>query len=239
MKKTFLILFLICAGSFASCKIGTAGNQTPASGSNLPTNSQNQTNRKPAPPKQPIPMKNDPATNTSQNRSPAGSMVQATDFVPLLLEDMRYATTNNFLRRKLYDSPKCFLLKVVAEHLKQAEDYLQTKKPGYRLKVWDCYRPLSVQKIMSESVPDKRYVADPDKAKHPKGLAVDITIADSFGRELEMPSEFDDFSAKGGVRGVMTKEVSENLRVLQQVMMSANFVSITSEWWHFEYIGPL
>ncbi len=234
MKKTFLILLLICAGSFASCKIGTVENQLPASGSNLPTNSQSATNRKSLPPKQPLSTKADPA-----NRSPIDSMVQATDFIPLLQEDMRYATTNNFMHRKLYDNPKCFLLKVVAQHLKQADDYLQTKKPGSRLKVWDCYRPMFVQKMMSESIPDRRYVADPKQAKHPKGLAVDVTIVDSFGRDLEMPSEFDDFSARAAARGAMTKAAAENLKLLQQVMMTANFVGISSEWWHFEYIGPL
>lgn len=245
MKKFTLMLILFCFGIFVSCKSSDATMNTnpPAStntASSINTNSSRP--KKNLPPKSPLPPRSSNSGNSDSSASvtqpvPQG-MVLVSDFAPFLVEDLRYATTNNFLGRKLYTDPKCYLTKEAAEHLAQAQNYLTGLKPGYKLKVWDCYRPMPIQEEMWRSMPNTEYVGDPKYAKHPQGLAVDATIVDSVGNEIEMPTGFDDFSSKAYTTSPASKMATANRRMLQQVMMSGTFVPVNSEWWHFEYIGP-
>jgi D-alanyl-D-alanine dipeptidase len=95
--------------------------------------------------------------------------------------DIRYATTNNFLKRKLYPVARCVLRGAAAKALSQVQDNLVKK--GLGLKVYDCYRPLSVQKLMWQALPDSRYVANPaNGSRHNRGAAVDITLVDRNGK---------------------------------------------------------
>lgn len=153
--------------------------------------------------------------------------------------DIRYATTNNFLKRKLYKDARCILRAGVAQKLAQVQEDLQ--KRGLGLKVYDCYRPLSVTKQMWEALPDGRYVANPVRgSRHNRGAAVDLTLVDSKGKELEMPTGFDDFSERAW-RTYAGKDVSEkarkNSKILEDVMVKYGFVSLPTEWWHFDVKG--
>ncbi len=148
--------------------------------------------------------------------------------------DIRYATTNNFLKRKLYPVGRCVLRGAAARRLSQVQDDLA--KQGLGLKVYDCYRPLSVQKQMWEVLPDPNYVANPAKgSRHNRGAAVDLTLVDRNGRELEMPTGFDDFTERahrnysGG-----SPQARKNRQRLEDVMKKYGFIPLATEWWHFD-----
>ena len=151
--------------------------------------------------------------------------------------DIRYATTNNFFKRKLYPVGRCVLRGAAAKILSQVQDDLA--KRGLGLKVYDCYRPLSVQKQMWDIMPDPNYVADPAKgSRHNRGAAVDVTLVDRNGKELEMPSGFDDFTERahrdytGG-----NPQALKNRQLLEDAMKKYGFIPLATEWWHFDAPG--
>lgn len=148
--------------------------------------------------------------------------------------DMRYATTNNFTKRKLYSQAKCVLQTSVAAQLARVQSDLE--KRGLGLKVFDCYRPLSVQKKLWQLVPDPNYVADPARgSRHNRGSAVDITLVNSNGEELLMPSEFDDFSERSHLNyNGGSAKARQNRQTLQQAMKKRGFIPLETEWWHFD-----
>ena len=98
--------------------------------------------------------------------------------------DMKYATEDNFLKAKVYDCAECFLrLKTVNALIDANKKFLEK---GYKIKIFDCYRPLDIQKKMWKIVSNPKYVADPAKGSiHNRGGAVDITLIDSLGKELD------------------------------------------------------
>ena len=103
------------------------------------------------------------------------------------------------------------------------------------LKIWDAYRPLSAQSALWKICPDSRFVAPPSRGSmHNRGVAVDITLVDAKGRELEMPCDFDNFSTLAKSR---TKQGSASARrnrdALRDAMTACGFVPYKNEWWHF------
>ncbi|MEI6757245.1 MAG: peptidase M15 [Chlorobium sp.] len=151
--------------------------------------------------------------------------------------DIRYATSNNFTGKTVYPVARCLLRRDVALRLLRVEEKL--KKRGYTLIVFDCYRPLSVQKRFWEIVPDERYVADPAKgSRHNRGSAVDLTLADLSGNPLPMPSNFDDFSEKAhrDYKGA-SPEALKNSALLEAAMKEEGFEPFPTEWWHFDAPG--
>ena len=106
---------------------------------------------------------------------------------------------------------------------------------GYRLKIWDAYRPPSAQRTLWEVVADPSFVANPEKGSiHTRGAAVDVTLVDDEGNELPMPTGFDDFSEKAAIDyDGCTEDEAKNRDLLAEVMVRNGFVQIQSEWWHF------
>lgn len=156
---------------------------------------------------------------------------------PDALLDIRYATRDNFTHQQVYPQARCALRRSVAARLAAAASEFEGM--GYRLKVYDCYRPLSVQRKFWALVPDERYVADPAKgSRHNRGAAVDVSLTDAQGRELEMPTGYDDFSerARRDWAGASTAAAG-NRALLEQVMRKHGFVGYPSEWWHFDAQG--
>lgn len=161
--------------------------------------------------------------------------VLATEIVPNLVEDLRYATPNNFLRRAVYRDGRCRLRPTTARKLAVAQRLLYERRPGWRLKAWDCYRPRAVQWEMWAIMPDPKYVADPRRgSRHNTGSAVDLTIVDEHGREVEMPTGFDDFSRRAWADAKTTPVAAGNRALLRAIMLEAGFAPIRTEWWHFE-----
>ncbi len=148
--------------------------------------------------------------------------------------DVKYATTDNFTGDVLYDCGKILLRKKVAEDLVKAHQLVKAK--GYRMKIYDGYRPLSVQWRMWKKTPNKNYVADPRKGSmHNRGCAVDLTLVDAQGKELDMGSPFDFFGKEAHLDFPHSPQVMENRRILQDAMKKHNFKTIKTEWWHFSH----
>lgn len=155
-----------------------------------------------------------------------------------ILVDVRYATENNFTGQKLYETNKVYLIKEAAESLVKVNQYLK-KKYNLRLKIFDGYRPLFVQKKMWAIMPDERYVANPAKgSRHNRGCAVDLTLVDSLGNELDMGTPYDDFTEKSQIDYKnLPERVLQNRKILQEAMTKFNFLPMRTEWWHFDYKG--
>ena len=149
--------------------------------------------------------------------------------------DMRYATDDNFLHKKVYDCADCVIRKEVANALIQANN--EFKKQGYVIVFYDCYRPLDVQKIMWEVYPDARYVANPATGSiHNRGGAVDITLANSKGVQLDMGTGFDHFGEEAHhAYTKLDSAVLSNRKLLKNGMESFGFSSIRTEWWHYNF----
>lgn len=162
-------------------------------------------------------------------------LVLVNTVIPDCVLDIRYATTNNFTGKSVYTSDACYLLEPALTALKKAAD--EFRSLGYRIVIWDAYRPRRVQYILWEIVPDPRYVANPAKgSKHNRGCAVDITLIDKNGVELDMGTEFDDFTVRAHRDCVgLSQQVIRNRTVLESVMKKHHFVGEPTEWWHFDF----
>ena len=161
--------------------------------------------------------------------------VRLKDLSPDFVYELKYATPDNFLKQAVYDCGECYLRKSTAEALVKANEAF--KQLGYRIKLFDCYRPLSVQKKMWKILPGTHYVANPAKgSKHNRGAAVDLTLVDAQGKELNMGTPFDFFGKEAHHTYTQhSKEVLENRKLLKDTLDKYNFKSIYSEWWHYEY----
>jgi len=141
-----------------------------------------------------------------------------------------------------------YLQKDVAERLAKVQVMLSELKPGYHLLIYDAVRPVSVQQRMWDaldtiSIRERgKFVSNPaNKSLHNYGAAVDLTIADNFGKAIDMGAGYDDIreiaypslEAKYLKSGELTKEQVENRKLLRKVMHSQGFRNIQTEWWHF------
>ncbi|MEW6182266.1 MAG: M15 family metallopeptidase [Bacillota bacterium] len=165
---------------------------------------------------------------------PPNDFVIIQEYIPSVRVELIYFTENNFTGKRLYDSPVAYLRRGTADNLKNAADEVAAR--GYRLKVWDAYRPPRIQFKMWEFVPDARFVADPHGgySYHSRGCAVDLTLIDQDGKELDMPTGFDDFTPKADRDYSDVSAVQgANAGYLEKVMVRNGFTSIRTEWWHF------
>ena len=150
--------------------------------------------------------------------------------------EMRYATDNNFLEKKVYDCSNCLMRYEVAKAIIMANDSLN--KLGYKVKFFDCFRPVEVQRKMWEIYPDARYVANPytSGSVHNKGAALDITLLTLEDEFVDMGTDFDYFGEEAHHSYInFTEKVLNNRRTLKSVMESFGFAAIRTEWWHYNY----
>lgn len=150
--------------------------------------------------------------------------------------DLKYASNDNFLKQNVYGCAECYLrLKTVKQLIKANNDFIAL---GYRIKIYDCYRPLDIQKKMFVIVPDPNYVADPIKGSiHNRGGAIDITLVDKNGKELNMGTSFDFFGIKSSHKYIkFSKKIISNRKLLRSVMEKNGFKAFESEWWHYNLI---
>lgn len=227
-RLIFAALTLITA-----CDRGKAPSAAPpASGSSFPVS---------GPDSSATPAAVSPKPETT-NQKPETRVALPEDFVelvaldPTFVIDVRYATENNFMKQKVYPVAKAYLRREAAEALVRVQARL--KPQGLGLKIYDGYRPLSVQRILWKILPDSRYVANPDKgSKHNRGAAVDLTLVDlATGAEREMPTEYDNFTERAGPHDEhCTPAARKNRTALQEAMTAEGFEIIDHEWWHFDY----
>ncbi|MCM8767688.1 MAG: M15 family metallopeptidase [Candidatus Omnitrophica bacterium] len=164
-------------------------------------------------------------------------LVNIKKIIPDIVLDIRYATKNNFTGKVLYPSPDCFVAKEVALSLKKVNEDL--KKQGYKLKIFDGYRPLSIQKILWEFLPDPRFIANPEKGSaHNKGYAVDVSLVDLNGNDVLMPTDYDEFSERANPNyNGLPPLALKHRRILHNTMKKYGFIPSKTEWWHFFYPG--
>lgn len=172
-------------------------------------------------------------TSRAQSASPLVDLEKlSADFV----YEIRYATPNNFIGETLYDCAKCLLQPEVADALLKANDYFKEK--GYRIRIYDCYRPLDVQKKMWKKVPRATYVGNPygNGSIHNRGAAIDMTLETLEGCFVEMGSEYDHFGrAAHSDNYELPKETLANRKILFEGMRKFGFSPIRTEWWHFSF----
>ena len=161
------------------------------------------------------------------------SFVNLKDYSNDFVYDMKYATEDNFLKSKVYDCAECYLRLKTAKALIKAN--AKFMKLGYKIKLYDCYRPLDVQRKMWAIVSNPNYVADPRKGSiHNRGGAVDISLVDINGKELDMGTSFDFFGPEASHDYKnFSREILENRSLFKKIMISAKFQSFDSEWWHY------
>lgn len=167
--------------------------------------------------------------------------------IPGVYVDLRYASTDNFMGEDLYQELRtAFLHKTAAKKLEKAALLLQKRKPGWKLLVFDGLRPREIQQRLWDKVKgtDKQaYVADPQKGSvHNYGFAVDLSLQDEQGKEVDMGTPFDSFEPLAQPKleerflreGKLAPAQVDHRRLLRDVMEKTGFKQFTLEWWHFD-----
>lgn len=162
------------------------------------------------------------------------TFVRVLDYIPTASQELMYATENNFTGQVIYDFRDAYLrwgtvkkLMLVCEDLAQLDLYI---------KIWDGFRPVSAQFVLWEVCPNPTYVANPNTghSSHSRGNTIDLTLVDAAGQELEMPTAFDDFSAKADRNYSDCNEIAANNAQLLEILMEKHgFKGYAGEWWHF------
>ncbi len=150
--------------------------------------------------------------------------------------DIKYATKDNFTKKVIYDCGACYLRPEIAQALVEALDEIKSKY-GYGIKLLDCYRPRPFQQRLWDVMPDKNYVAPPEKGSmHSRGTAIDLTLVDSEGEELDMGTPFDFFGeeAHQDYKG-HSDAVNRHRYILRSTMKKYGLEQIRTEWWHYSY----
>ena len=169
---------------------------------------------------------------------PRKELIDLEKFVPNLVLDIRYATTNNFTGEKIYNLSKAYARKPVADALKKIQADLNAK--GLGIKIFDAYRPYKATVRFYEVYHDTTYVASPYRgSRHNRGCALDLTVVDlKTGQELKMPTEFDSFKKEAWPTSeVKDPAIRANRQLLINAMEKHGFKVNASEWWHYDFIG--
>ena len=177
-------------------------------------------------------------------------LVDIQELDPTLLVELKYSTTDNFMKMDVYgDLETCYLRKVPAEMLEKAHSILKEAHPDLRLLIYDGLRPRSIQWILWNTLNDvpeserSNFVANPKSGSiHNFGAAVDLTVAHKNGTPLDMGTHYDYFGDLAFPRledslivvGDLTIEQVNNRLILRDAMTQAGFSPITTEWWHFD-----
>jgi len=164
------------------------------------------------------------------------NLVNIHSAAPSIFVELRYATAQNITGHPLYPPDMPALVRPgTAARLARAQAFLRAR--GYGLKIWDAYRPLSAQMELWEKTHKGAFVADPfdgDGSLHTWGVAVDATLVDADGREVAMPSHFDEFTPDAKLRyNGNDPAIKSHLRLLQTAMRHGGFYGTPTEWWHF------
>ena len=172
---------------------------------------------------------------------------------PRILVELKYSTTDNFVKQDVYgDLVKAYLQPMAAQKLAIASGWLQVHRPDLRLLIYDAARPKSAQVKLWNALPQyterqrRTYVADPRQGSiHSYGCAVDLTLATASGKPLDMGTPYDFFGPKAYPKaeaqmlrtGQLTREQLANRQLLRQAMQAGGFMPIAYEWWHFNALS--
>ena len=154
--------------------------------------------------------------------------------VPGLVLEIRYATEQNITGKKIYKDKRAWLREETIRKLAQVARELEEK--GYRLVLWDGWRPASAQKALWAAKPDGRFLTPPNRiSRHTRGTSVDVSLADRNGKIVEMPSDHDEFTDRADEDfSDVPKEVAQRARLLRKAMFRAGFSGVPDECWHYD-----
>jgi D-alanyl-D-alanine dipeptidase len=168
--------------------------------------------------------------------------------IPGVSVDLRYATPDNFVGHAVYGGLDCaWLRREAADALERAAAWLAAQRPGHRLRVLDALRPQRIQEVLwaeLQGTPLTLYLAHPERGSiHSFGMAVDVTVIDATGRELDMGTGFDEMTpsshpeheAEHLALGLLRAEHLQARGWLRAAMRQAGFQPISTEWWHFDF----
>mgnify|MGYP003308768373 CR=1 FL=1 len=230
MKKTIhLILVLLMLTGCGSRTPFSSETNTAPTAETVPAATQTETTQPETVPTEPETVPTLPPEPESEE-----TFVRVLDYIPTASQELRYATENNFTGQVIYPFEEAYLRWGTVKKLMAVSEDLE--ELGLYLKIWDGFRPVSAQFKLWEVCPDSTYVANPNKgySNHSRGYAVDLTLIDREGKELEMPTGFDDFSAMADRDySDCSSEQAENAHFLETVMEKHGFKGYWGEWWHF------
>jgi D-alanyl-D-alanine dipeptidase len=158
----------------------------------------------------------------------------------ILIDYIPYSTNNNFCHEQLYSHPFVYLHQDAFDNLKKASIF--AKEKGFKLRIWDAYRPFEAQAFMADKFPkhvENGYVSHPSEgvATHVRGIAIDLTLVDKNGKELDMGTSFDDMSElshhDSKALSKKNKIAEENRKILAEIMEKSGFEIYENEWWHY------
>lgn len=162
-------------------------------------------------------------------------LIELKQMDPSFVIDLKNATADNITGMVQYEQDLCLINIEAAKALMKAQKLAMAD--GYRIKIWDAYRPESVQTTMNASLPDdkKHFVPAPsNSSQHSRGIAVDITLVDGNGDELDMPTGYCEFTEATypNYEGA-TETQTKNREYLKSIMVKAGFKVLSFEWWHY------
>ena len=162
------------------------------------------------------------------------TLAQITEATHDVVIDMMYASPGNFTGKVVYPHALCFLHPRAEAALRKAA--LAARGFGFRLKVFDAFRPQEAQEALWAFMPDPHYVADPARgSNHTRGVAVDLTLVDSLGKELDMGTPVDTMTpASHHFHPSFDAAIQLNRMHLLAIMLEAGFVHHPYEWWHYQ-----
>ncbi|MBI5473696.1 MAG: M15 family metallopeptidase [Ignavibacteriae bacterium] len=177
-------------------------------------------------------------TFSQSHKDESNDLVEIVKLDSTVRIDVRYASTNNFMKRKMYSQARVFLQRPAAEALMRA--HAKIRKAGFGLLLFDGYRPWSVTKKFWDETPpaQRKYVANPKYgSKHNRGCAIDLSLYDlRTGKEVAMQTEYDNFTTKAAADYPGATDAQRRLRwILRDAMESEGFKVNPDEWWHFDY----
>ncbi|WP_135081637.1 D-alanyl-D-alanine dipeptidase [Terasakiella sp. SH-1] len=162
------------------------------------------------------------------------ALIEITEDQHGVLLDLKYATPDNFTRAPIYHAPHCYLHEEAEGLLRNAIEIAD--KQGYRFRIFDAFRPSEAQWKLWNHTPDPEFLADPRRGSpHSRGAAIDLTLVDQNGNDLEMGTGFDAFTplSHHGNMGV-SLEAQKNRLLLMGIMTTAGWDFYRNEWWHYQ-----
>lgn len=166
------------------------------------------------------------------------SLVEITEEAFDVLLDIRYASENNFTGAPIYQNPYCYLNEEAAELLRIAVKLAAIM--GYKFKIFDCFRPTEAVQALWDHTPNPQYLAPPRSGSpHSRGAAIDLTLLNENGQELEMGTDFDAMTVKSHHGALdISPAAQENRAILLGIMTSAGWDFYRNEWWHYQLFKP-
>lgn len=148
--------------------------------------------------------------------------------------DIKYATAENFTGKPVYKNPLCYLHADAVKALSKASDLAHAL--GLHIRIFDAYRPTEAQWKLWEHTPDPDFLADPSKGSpHSRGVAIDLTLVDSSGHDLDMGTAFDAFTPLSHhARTDVSVDAQKNRLILLGIMSAAGWDFYSKEWWHYQ-----